>query len=232
MKQIFISGANRGIGLEMTRRLLDEGQRVFAGCRQPGNAADLQALKKRFADQLLIVQLDVMDDASVLSAWQAVNEMTDRLDWLVNNAGILVRGESLEEFDPQIMRRTFDTNVTGVLRVTSQFVDLLRRGEQPKLINITSQLGSLARARPNQLYSYNSSKAALNMVTRMLAQDLHGQGITVVAVHPGWVQTDMGGQQAAITPQESAAGIIKVAQGLNLRDSNQYLDYLGDVIPW
>lgn len=233
MKQILITGANRGIGLELTRQLLVRGERVIATCRQPDQAQTLQDLANQFGDQLLILPLDVGDDGSVQAAKTAVNNRVESLDMLVNNAGILVGGETLANFDAANMQRTFEVNVFGVMRVVTQFVDLLRFGHDPKVVNISSQLGSLHRVRPQQgRYSYNSSKAALNMVSRMLSFDLQEDGIALVVLHPGWVQTDMGGTHAAVTAQDSAAGILQVADNLTLANTGKFYTYAGEEHPW
>ena len=233
MKQVLITGANRGVGLELTRQLLASGDRVIATCRQPAQAKTLQQWEDQFGEQLLVLALDVTDDASVQAARMGIESVVDRLDMLVNNAGILIKSETLSTFDATIMQRTLDVNVVGVMRVTTQFVDLLRRGREPKLINISSQLGSLQKMRPGWgQYSYNSSKAALNMVTRMLAFDLQEEGIAVRAVHPGWVQTDMGGAHAAVTAQDSAAGILRLADELTLANTGTFHVYSGEEHPW
>lgn len=232
MKTVLVTGANRGLGFEITRQLLARGDRVFAGCRQPDQAETLQELAAAHKDQLTVLHLDVTNDETVAGARTAVSHQTDHLDWLVNNAGILVRGENLDKFDSAVMKRTLDVNVTGPVRVTVAFVDLLRMGTEPKLINISSQLGSLERAKAGGLYSYNASKAALNMVTRMMAHDLRPNKITVVAVHPGWVQTDMGGSHAAVTAHDSAAGIIGIADKITLADTNKFYIYNGEEHPW
>jgi NAD(P)-dependent dehydrogenase (short-subunit alcohol dehydrogenase family) len=127
MKQILITGANRGIGLELTRQLLARGERVLATCRQPVQAAALQDLRNQFGDRLLILPLDVSDDISVRAAKTAVNNVVDRLDMLINNAGILVGGEALSNFDPANMQRSFNVNAVGVMRVVMQFVASGRR---------------------------------------------------------------------------------------------------------
>lgn len=233
MKQVLITGANRGVGLELTRQLLARGDRVIATCRQPDRAQILQQWMEEYGDQLFVVALDVTDDDSVQAARTAVEDKLDRLDILISNAGILIKTEVLSTFDAAIMQRTFDVNVTGVMRVTTQFLDLLRLGHEPKLINISSQLGSLNKMRPNWgRYSYNSSKAALNMVTRMLAFDLQADGIAVRAIHPGWVQTDMGGMNAAVTPNDSAAGILRLADDLTLANTGTFHIYSGEEHPW
>jgi NAD(P)-dependent dehydrogenase (short-subunit alcohol dehydrogenase family) len=233
MKQVVITGANRGIGLELTHQLLGRGDRVIASCRQPNEAEILQQWTAQYGEQLLVVALDVTDDTSVQKAREKIESVIDHLDMLINNAGIGAKGETLPAFDAAIMQRVFDVNVTGVMRVTTQFLDLLRRGWEPKLINISSQLGSLQKMRPNWgRYSYNSSKAALNMVTRMLAFDLQEDGIAVRAVHPGWVQTDMGGANAAVTAPVSAAGILKLADDLTLANTGRFYVYSGEEHPW
>ena len=233
MKQTLITGANRGLGLELTRQLLARGDRVIATCRQPKRAQVLQQGTSQYGDQLRVVALDVTEDDSVLAARIEIESTVDHLDMLVNNAAILVRTETLANFDPAVMRRTFDVNVTGVMRVTTHFLDLLSQGREPKLINISSQLGSLQKMRPNWgRYSYNSSKAALNMVTRMLAFDLQEIGIAVRVFHPGWVQTDMGGAHAAVTPRDSAAGILRLAEDLTLDNTGMFYLYSGEEHPW
>jgi NAD(P)-dependent dehydrogenase (short-subunit alcohol dehydrogenase family) len=233
MKDVLITGANRGVGLELARQLLARGDRVIATCRQPDQAQTLQQWATRFGDQLLIVALDVTDDASVQAARAVVENAVDRLDMIINNAGILIESEILSTFEAAIMQRTLDVNVVGVMRVTTQFLDLLRRGREPKLINISSQLGSLQKMRPGWgRYSYNSSKAALNMVTRMLAFDLEEDGVAVRVVHPGWVQTDMGGAHAAVTAQDSAAGILRLADNLTLANTGSFHVYSGEEHPW
>ncbi len=233
MKQVLITGANRGVGLELTRQLLARGERVIATCREPQQAHLLQQWAEEFGARLLVVALDVTDGASVQAARRTVEDTVDQLDMLINNAGILIKSETLSTFDAAIMQRTLDVNVVGVMRVTTQFLDLLRRGQEPKLINISSQLGSLQKMRPGWgRYSYNSSKAALNMVTRMLAFDLEEEGIAVKVIHPGWVQTDMGGAQAAVTAQESAAGILRLAEDLTLATTGKFQVYSGEEHPW
>jgi len=233
MKQVLITGANRGVGLELTRQLLARGERVIATCRQPEQASTLQQWAEEFGEQLLVMALNVTDDASVQAARARLEGSVDRLDMLINNAGILIKTEILSTFDAAIMQRTMDVNVVGVMRVTTRFLDLLRLGHEPKLINISSQLGSLQKMRPGwRRYSYNSSKAALNMVTRMLAFDLQEDGIAVRAIHPGWVQTDMGGANAAVTAHDSAAGILRLADNLTMANTGTFHVYSGEEHAW
>ena len=233
MKNILITGANRGIGLEMTRQLLTQGNRLVATCRKPRTAIDLQDLADQFPEQLTILPLEVTNTISIQSAYNASQRIVDHLDVLINNAGILDGNETLATFDPDVMQQTFDVNATGSMRVVTQFLPLLQKGDAAKIINITSQLGSLqAMTRKWGRYSYNSSKAALNMLTRMLALDLKDDGIAVICVHPGWVQTDMGGASADITPAESASGILSVIDNLTLAQTGKFYTYAGDEHLW
>lgn len=233
MKKILITGANRGIGLELTRQLLANGDLIIATCRQPIKAVELHALAEAFADRLMIQQLDVTNDDSVADAKTAVSRKIKSLDILINNAGILYGDETLTNFDPKKMLHTFDVNVVGTMRVVTQFIELLRLGDSAKIINISSQLGSmLENERNTGRYSYNSSKAALNMVTRKLVHDTKEDKITVISMHPGWVQTDMGGASATLSIPESAQGIINVMSQLTLADSGKFYVYSGEEHPW
>lgn len=233
MKNILITGANRGIGLEMTRQLLSQGERLIATCRQPMKADALQSLDEQFPEQLTILPIEVTHNGSIQAAFNASQRIVTHLDVLINNAGILDGDETLATFDPDVMQHTFNVNATGSMRVVTQFLPLLQKGEGSKIINITSQLGSLqAMTRNWGRLSYNSSKAALNMLTRMLALELKNEGIAVICVHPGWVQTDMGGTDADITPTESAAGILSVIEHLTLDHTGKFYTYAGEEHLW
>ncbi|MGF1505807.1 MAG: SDR family oxidoreductase [Anaerolineae bacterium] len=232
MKRVFITGANRGIGLEFVRQLLERGDQVFAGVRNPDAATSLRRLSAQHHDQVIPVRIDVTDTGSIKAARSAVSIHTNALDWLINNAGILQRGERLGEFDAAMFNRTFQVNVTGPALVTQAFVDLLRAGEQPLLVNMTSQLGSLARKSSASTHSYSASKAALNMLTRTLTYELKPMGITTVMMHPGWVQTDMGGDNANLTASEAVAGMLNVLDRLTPADTGSFLQYDGQRLPW
>lgn len=233
MTTILITGANRGIGFEMTKQWAEQGALVIAACRKPHAAAGLNELMN-YHDNVVPVQMDVTSEKSVAAAAAQVKTITDSLDILVNNAGMLIRNESIASFDPADMQQTFDTNVVGPMLVAKHFIDVLMAGENPRLLNISSQLGSLALMENGRhgIYSYNASKAALNMLTRMMAHDLKAQGVTVVSVHPGWVQTEMGGSNADETPVDSAAGIIRLANGLTQAETNRFFVFDGSQHAW
>ncbi len=226
-----ITGANRGIGLEFVRQLIGRGDMVFATARNPEDATDLYHLSQ--IGQVFPIKLDVTDVDSVARAREAVAEKATGIDVLINNAGaFFARQERLENFDPNAMQRTFETNTIGMMNVTKGFANLLNNGSEPCLVNISSNLGSLAMIgnRRSGDYSYNASKAALNMLTRMLSHDL--PDVTVICVHPGWVQTDMGGPSAAITPEESVAGMLGLIGRLTPTDTNSYFNWKGETVAW
>lgn len=232
MSIVLITGANRGIGLSLTKQLLESGETVFGGCRRPEAAADLQKLQQQYPQRLHIITIEVTDDASIVAALQDVAASAGQLDLLINNAGLLERHETPDTLDSAVMMNSFHVNTVGPMMVARHALDLLRRSRGAKIINISSQLGSLSRKSSGGLYSYCSSKAALNMMTRALAFDLKGRNICVVCVHPGWVQTDMGGPNAAISPETSAAGLIKLAQRISISDSGKFFTWEGQEHQW
>ena len=227
MATVAITGAARGIGLEIARQHVDAGDKVIALARSTSDAlADLAAS----ADgRLNIVAMDVADDASVRSAASASGNET--IDVLYNVAGVTGPSseKELETADWQAWNDTFNVMVQGPLRVLQAF--LPRLGEGARVINITSQLA--ASTWPyGGYYAYAASKAALNRLMRSVAIDLKPRGVIVGLVHPGWVQTDMGGAGADITPAESAAGIRQVAADWTLETSGDFLKWNGEPHAW
>jgi len=235
--RIFITGANRGIGLEFVKQYLARGEQVFAACRQPGTAAHLVALKEQHPDRLTIVPLEVTDSQSRDSAKQAVKALTPTLDLLVNNAAIRnslpgVLNPGIGQFRDEDLVRVFETNTIAPLLLVESFLDLLEGGNQPKIINLSSTLGSLS-ARPGfYRYSYGASKAALNMFTKLLAMDLKDKGIMVLSLHPGHVDTGYPGPRPPLKPPESVVGMVKVIDKLTPRQSGSFLDWRGRKVPW
>lgn len=232
MRHILITGANRGLGLELTRQTLTEGERVFATCRLPEEARALHSMADEHPDRLSILPLDVTDEASIITAEEMVRTQADHLDILINNAGVNPRGERLGDLEAETLLHTFHVNSVGPMMVTQQFLDLLRAGERSKIVNISSQMGSLIQKKSGGSYSYCTSKAALNMLTRALAFDLRSEGIIVVAMHPGWVRTDMGGNHAPLSPVESVSGMLRVIDRLRPADTGRFLTWRGRKHPW
>lgn len=231
-KRIFITGANRGIGLALTEQSLQRGDIVLASCRQPEQAPGLMALATSTPHRLLLLRLDVSDESSIAAAARQVGEHVEAIDLLINNAGVFSRGESIRGLQPETMLHAMHVNAIGPMIVTQHLLPWLEASPHPRILNISSQLGSIQCKSDGQHYSYASSKAALNMLTRTLAFELSPSGIIVVALHPGWAQTDMGGPNATIPPQESAAGILALADRLTLADSNRFYTWQGHEHPW
>ena len=227
-----ITGANRGIGLELTRQLLRRGEQVFAACRNPATATSLHDLSAETRSRVSIVQLDVSDPASIDASFETVGGLTDALDLLINNAGIQLADDHLGTLKMDEMLRTFAVNSIGPLLVCQRYLDLLQAGASPRIVNISSRRGSLAWYQDRRFYTYSASKAALNMMTKRLAVETKAMGIIVVVMHPGWVMTDMGGPGAQITPDESVGGMLRVIDSLTIGDNGRFLGWDGKEMPW
>jgi NAD(P)-dependent dehydrogenase (short-subunit alcohol dehydrogenase family) len=232
MKQIvFITGANRGVGLSLTEKLLESGFIVLAGCRTASDK--LTALGKSHAE-LKIVNLDVTDDRSVSQSLAAVSREVDRLDILINNAAAyLTKSEiSLADTDFEDVRKMYEINTLGPLRVTKSFLPLLEQGCKKMIVNISSEAGCITDCWRTSEYGYAMSKTALNMQSKILQNYLKPKGFKILAIHPGWVRTDMGGPDADISPKESAEGIAKLVVKDWALDEGIYFDYRGTPLPW
>jgi NAD(P)-dependent dehydrogenase (short-subunit alcohol dehydrogenase family) len=234
-----VTGANRGLGLEFTRQLLDRGYVVFATCRRPDAAKALHDVEQVHSHRIHILPLDVTDTASIDAAFQDVVAHTEQLHLVINNAGIDGGGRSdrFEALDPGRMARVFRVNAIGPVQITQRAQPLLagaaEAGEQATVVNISSSLGSIARTTGTSTWqSYRASKAALNMLTRLMAFDLAADDVLAVALTPGWVQTDMGGAGASLTPETSVNGMLHVIDGLSPEDRGALLSWEGETIPW
>lgn len=231
--QIVVTGASRGIGLEFTRQWLERGDRVFALARRPEKSAGLSALALRHAGALRSVECDVGDGDSVARARIEVEAGADRIDLVVNNAAVFgPRNVSIESLALAEVRRVFEVNVLGALRVSRAFLPLLRRGRRPALVHITSLMGSIGDNTSGGFWDYRLSKAALNMAARNLAIDLRKDGILSVALHPGWVRTDMGGPEAPLGVQEAVDALIRTIDALGPAHSGGFFDRTGRPAPW
>ncbi len=222
-----VTGSNRGIGLEFVRQLVSRGEEVDAGVRAPGAASELKALARPGA-RLRIHALDVADGASVERF--ATGLPAGPVDVLINNAGVSGH-KSGEPIDPDDILRVFDTNAVGTLRMIRALLPRLREGRGRKVVNLSSQLGSIAEASGGR-YAYRLSKVALNMATKLLAADLGPDGILAVAVHPGWVQSEMGGRAAPVPPEQSVKGLLKLIDGLTPAQSGHFFDFQGRPLAW
>lgn len=225
-----VTGANRGIGLAFVRRLLARGDRVVAACRHPGKATALNTLAGEYPGRLHVLPLDVADAKSRAELVRELPLVGGRIDLLINNAGVLHSGERFGALSAAHLEDSFRTNAAGPLLLTEALAPTLSDGGC--VANVSSQLGSIANTTRFGTPSYNISKAAQNMATVLLAHALHDRTIKVVALHPGWVQTDMGGAGAQITVEESVSGLLQVIDGLSPADSGRFLDWRGETLPW
>lgn len=231
--RILITGANRGLGLEFVRRYAAGGARVFAACRSPATAENLQALATEHPEQVVPCPLDVRERESIdVIADRIAVDGDGTLDLLINNAGVSPRGEEFSSIRAGDMLEVLRANTVAPLIVAQRCHALLAASKRPRIVNISSAMGSLAKKDYGRHYSYASSKAALNMITRAEACDLREDGIIVVSLHPGWVQTDLGGPQATLSPRESVEGMIRVIDGLKPEDSGRFLTWSGEEHPW
>ncbi len=219
MNKILITGASRGIGLELCRQLVTRGEEVIAVCRT-GNSA-LRSLNLR-----VIEGIDVATNESVSKLGEQPG--LGNLDWLINNAGIL-SVENLDSLDFGAMERQFQVNTLGPLRVTSILLPRLRAGS--KIAIVTSRMGSIGDNTSGGYYGYRVSKAAVNMVGMTLARDLQKRDIAVILLHPGMVATDMSGGRG-IPPEQSARGLIQRMDALDMGHTGSFRHADGQELPW
>ncbi len=210
-----ITGANRGIGLALTKALLSEGEDVTVGIRttMPIEHQRLKTLK--------------LDISNPVSIEEFVSQIDTPIDVLINNAGVLIE-ERFPNVTEEGMLLSFKVNTLGPYTLIQECYNKGKLKEGAKIVNISGILGSITNTGGTTSVPYSISKAALNMVTKLLAHKL--KSMFVVSIHPGWVKTDIGGQKAPLLPEESAAGIIKVIKNLN--KSGIFIDYKGDIIQW
>jgi NAD(P)-dependent dehydrogenase (short-subunit alcohol dehydrogenase family) len=226
MSTVLITGAARGLGLEFTRIYAAHGWKVLACARKP--------------DGLKGIKGDVQHHALEVTDYKAVKTLARKLeaeaiDVLICNAGIGGGrgdgGQDLGAFDADRMREIFEINTIAPLIMAEAFADHVARSQQKKLIGITSVLGSLASNNGGR-YAYRASKAALNMEWNCLAKDLGSRGVICVALHPGWVQTDMGGSGAPLTIDQSVPAMVKTIDGFTSAHNGRYIQYDGAELPW
>lgn len=227
---VLITGANRGIGLALTRAYLERGDRVAATCRHPAKAAALHELKETYKDDLVILRMDVTLERSAKAVAEDVAEHLPRLDVLINNAGIAPgrRPEPLATLEMAQVRDAMETNALGPLRTTRALLPLLKKSQSPRIINVSSGAGSISRrAGDGPSYSYAGSKAALNMFSRVAAEELRSENVCLVTMTPGWVRTDMGGSEAELDPATVAAEMVASIDGLTMEQTSLWLDRHG-----
>jgi NAD(P)-dependent dehydrogenase (short-subunit alcohol dehydrogenase family) len=231
MENIMITGASRGIGLEFVRQYDADGWRIFACCRTPGQTSELNGIAAGSDGRVTVHQLDVDDTSSVTALKTELGGQP--FDVLLNNAGIMgQRNAARGGIDYGAWQVAMNTNVFGPMRVAEAFADNVATSAQKKLITISSRMGSISETTATNSIVYRSSKAAVNMVMKILANDLGPQGVIATCFHPGWVRTDMGGSSADLSAEESAGGIRQVIAGLQAADNGGFRNYDGEIIQW
>ncbi len=226
--QVLITGANRGIGLEFTRQYAQDGWKVLACCRDPQSAIELQALASS-KNNIQVLALDVSDfnqiDALTL---QLKNEA---IDLLINNAGVLPQS-SFGDTNYDEWAQAFKINTMASLKTAESFVQHVTRSQLKKIVTLSSKMGSIDDNSGGESYIYRSTKTAVNMVMKSLSIDLKPYGISVLTVHPGWVQTDMGGANGLVNTHTSVSGLRRVIESLSLETTGQFIAYDGKSINW
>jgi NAD(P)-dependent dehydrogenase (short-subunit alcohol dehydrogenase family) len=238
MAVAMVTGAGRGLGLMFVQQLLERGDTVWATARTPERSEGLAALAEVHGDRLHTLPLDVADPLSIQEAAEAVERSVGGgLDLLVNNAGINSRGVPdgqqnvrLGSLEPQGILRMVEVNAVGPLLVSQALLPVL--GEGSKVLSISSWLGSIGEKQSGGNYGYCASKTTLNMLMRAFAFDVAERGVISVVANPGWVQTDMGGSRASLTPQASVAGLLRTIDAAGPEQNGAFLQWDGSEHPW
>ena len=222
MKNAVVTGANRGIGLELTRQLLDSGYNVHATYRS--NKGGLEHID---SDKLSIYKLDVRDQMQISNIVQSV----DKIDLLINNAGVADgRWQSISEIDMEHALEVLNVNAISPVLVTQQSLPKLANGS--KVVMMSSLMGSISDCHSGRSYAYRASKTALNMFSMAMKNELDANGISLLIMHPGWVETDMGGPNAPLSTEESVSGIMQRIEEQDMSMSGRYVEFDGSPIEW
>lgn len=234
-QQIMITGSNRGIGFALVERYLQAGgSHIFATCRQPQQAEALQRLQQAHPDHLTIVALDVNDATSIARCVDTIKAQTSHLDVLINNAGIFPTDDRelhIGTIEAQTLQNLLTTNSIAPVMVTQACYNLLQQSASARVVMISSIMGSIELS-GNSGLGYRMSKAAVNMATKVFSTVLADQNVIVIAAHPGWVSTDMGGAQAPVKASETADGLYSLIEKLSPEDSGKFYSYTHETLPW
>lgn len=225
VNSVLITGANRGLGLEFARQFAADGWTVHACCRGPAEAAKLHVL------DVNLHELDVTDQASIDRLASALAGTA--IDVLINNAGIYGGADqAFGETDQISWEEAIRSNVIGPFRIVEALEDNLARSQRAIVVQISSRAGSIEDNRSGGSHIYRTSKTALNMVSANLACDLGRRNMTVMALHPGWVATDMGGSKAPLSPTQSVTSMRRVIESADVRMNGGFFDRNGRPLPW
>ena len=232
MPSALITGSNRGLGLEWVRQYIEDGWRVYATCRHPSEAKELHEIAKQ-SDNVTIHRLDITKSDEINAV--AVELLHEPIDVLVNNAGTYLekyREIGLKKLDYEDWEYTFHVNTLGTIRVTESFLDHVARSEKRLAVVISTHMASITDITTPGSYYYRSTKAALNATMEGISQELKPRKIGVLILHPGWVKTRMGGEEAPIMPSESVRGMRSLVDRFSMEDSGKFYRFDGEQMPW
>ena len=230
MKNVLITGCNRGIGLEFVKQLSLMGVNLIATYRDRNSSQELFSIADECSN-IELLQLDVSSENSMVLFQSSLMERP--VDVFINNAGVMGSGsKNFGSIASQNWLEVLNVNTVAPLILTQKLYKNFLNGNDKKLIYVSSKMGSIEDNNGGSSYVYRSSKTALNQVVKSLSVDLSPKGFTVIAVHPGWVQTDMGGVNALIDTKTSVSGLLNVIQNLKNSDNGNFLNYDGEIIPW
>lgn len=225
---VLITGANRGLGFELSKLFASKGHIAIAGAFAANSMEDLNALKAQYPQNIRILPLDITSDASVRDAVRIVGEEYGKLDAIVNNAGVLLaKNKNIDDLDIDKIRTTFEVNTFGHYRIIKEFLPLIYKGGNQCILNVTSEASSITNVGYNYC-SYSMSKVAATMMSQMFSNYLSDKGIRVIAVHPGRMNTVMGRETAQMEPDESAKGIFRLITGeVQVTGKVKFVDFTG-----
>lgn len=231
-RNILITGASRGIGLALTKIFLNNDFIVYTLTTNLRN--ELKELSGKFKDKIYNYVCDVAKEEELINAFKDISKKTDSLEIIINNAAINLddRKKDLGEIDFESMLKTYDVNSVSPLRVIKHFIPILKKGSSKLIVNISSEAGSIKDAWRKSEYGYCMSKSALNMASRILQNRFGEEGIKILAIHPGWVKTDMGGVEAPILPEESAKKMFDLLLKKWKTGDPIYYDLDGNEMNW
>ncbi len=229
MTTYLITGANRGIGLELTRQVAISGANVIAATRDPAKASELNALAAASHGRIEVIAMDVGDQASIAAAQAQVGARP--IDALINNAGVMGKAQTVLDMEPEDFLATIQVNVLGPVLVSRAFLPNLRAGKNAKIAVISSLMGSFSYPGSAHI-GYSTSKTAVNRLFHALARELAPEHIHVAILSPGWVRTDMGGPNATLDVRDSAKGLLRMIMMTDASNSGIGRNYAGDPLHW
>jgi len=232
METTLITGANRGIGLEFSRQLAEDGWCVLACSRDLEKSDALNKLAAEYPERITLYALDVTDHGQIEKLSQILANKP--IDLLINNAGVFpdINDRSFGQTDYDSWAHAFLVNTMAPLKMAEEFIAQITQSSRKTIVTITSKMGSVADNGRGGSYIYRSSKSAVNMVIKSIAIDLESNDIISVLLHPGWVRTDMGGPSGLISVEQSVSGMLSVIREVTSADSGKFIAYDGQIIPW